>query len=144
MVCYMVGKSRKRLLGLCAALLLALPTCQTVKRTTGPLYTIRVRHISDHESYEDHRARVGEEFFIADTEYSVKVERYIPDFAITLETKEVVSRSDEPNNPAIQLAVSYQADLLYKTWVLYQNPVPHFIHEPGYYFQFISYESPDQ
>jgi len=109
-------------------------------KAAGPSYTIRVRHISDFQAYEDHTVRVGEEFFIADTEYAAKVEEYNPDFAIHVKTKKVVRRSEKPLNPALRLAVSYQGHLLYDTWILYQSMIPHTIHEPGYYFQFISYE----
>lgn len=92
-------------------------------------------------AFEDHRVRVGEEFFVADTEYSANVKSFIPDFAISLKTKKAVSRSDKLLNPAVELAVSYQGQLSYETWVLYQNLIPHTIHDPGYYFQFISYEN---
>ena len=122
-------------------MLFALSSCQTTQtRAAGPLFTVRVRHISDHKIYEDHSVRVGESFYLADTEYQAKVNRFEPDFAINLKTKEVVSRSDKPLNPALQLAVSFQTDLLYETWVLYQNPLPHGIHDPGYYFQFTAFE----
>lgn len=122
------------------ALLIAIAACQTTK-ATGPIYDIRVRHISDEEAYEDHWVHVGEEFFIADTEYSVRVERFVPDFMIDTKTKKVTSRSDKPLNPALQLAVSYRGELMYETWILYQNLLPHMIHQPGYYFQFIAYEN---
>ncbi len=124
------------------AILVTIVACQTTK-ATGPTYDIRVRHILDEQAYEDHWVRVGEEFFIADTEYSVKVERFIPDFVINMKTKKVSSRSDKPLNPALQLAVLYQEKLMYETWILYQNPIPHMIHQPGYYFQFIAYKNMD-
>jgi hypothetical protein len=121
-------------------LLLAIVGCQTIGGASRR-YTIRVRHISDFRSYEDHAVRVGDEFFIADTEYSVKVEELNPDFAIGMKTKEIVRRSGNLLNPALRLAVSYQAKPLYETWILYQNLVPHEIPEPGFYFQFINYQN---
>jgi len=120
--------------------LLALAACQTLP-PSGPTFQIRVRHISNPELFEDHYVRLGETFYIADTEYSVKVLQFIPDFAINIKTKEVVSRSDKPLNPAVQVAVSYEGEPLYETWVLYQEELPHGIHDPGYYFQFVSYEN---
>ncbi|MBI5118308.1 hypothetical protein HZA56_17670 [Candidatus Poribacteria bacterium] len=120
--------------------LFVVAACATTK-ATGPFFTIRVRHISDVAAFEDHRVRLGEEFFIADTEYSAKMKSFIPDFAISLKTRKAVSRSDKLLNPAVELAVSYQEQLSYETWVLYQDPIPHTIHDPGYYFQFISYEN---
>ncbi len=84
---------------------------------------------------------MGGRFFVADTDYSVKVEQFIPDFYMDMQSKEVSSRSNKPLNPALHLAVFYQSDLLYETWVLYQSLMPHAIHEPGYYFQFIDYKN---
>lgn len=84
---------------------------------------------------------MNERFFIADSECSVKVERFVPDFEMSIESKKVISRSDKPLNPALELAVFYQKNLLYETWILYQNLIPHAIHDPGYYFQFIDYRN---
>jgi hypothetical protein len=117
--------------------------CQTIK-APEPLFTVRVRHLSDFVAYEDHVVRLNEPFLIADTDYSAEVKRFVPDFEMNMNTKEVISRSNKPLNPALQLAVYSQQDLLYETWVLYQNLVPHAIHEPGYYFQFISCENVEQ
>jgi hypothetical protein len=114
---------------------------ESAGKSEDRLYTIRVRDISLEDAYEDHKVHVGESFFIADTEYSVKVERFVPDFAMNKKTKEVVSRSDELLNPALLLKVYDREYLIYETWILYRNLVPHAIHEPGYYFQFIAYEN---
>lgn len=120
--------------------ILAVLGCQTVTPKGDLIHTIRVRHISDHQAYEDHKARVGEEFFIADTEYTAKVKSFVPDFVMNKKTKEVSSRSDQMNNPALQLEILYRNKSVYETWVLYQNPMPHTIHDSGYYFQYITYE----
>jgi hypothetical protein len=124
----------------CLILFFAILGCQTVKPKPGLIHTIRVRHVSDQRAYEDHKARVGEEFFIADTEYTAKVKRFVPDFVMNKKTKEVSSRSDLMNNPALLLEVLFQNRSVYETWILYQNPMPHKIHDPGYFFQYISYE----
>ena len=121
-------------------LLFAVSGCQTVQPKDGLMHTVRVRHISDNEAYEDHKIRLGEEFFIADTEYTAKVKRFVPDFAMDKKTKEVISRSDQMKNPALLLEVLYQGQSVYETWILYQNLMPHKIQDPGYYFQYISYE----
>jgi hypothetical protein len=122
--------------------MIGLAACQTLPKS-GPVYTIRVRHIDDQESYEDHKVRLGENFFLADTEYQAEISRFVPDFAINLKTKKVISRSDKPLNPALLLEVSRHGEPIYETWVLYQNPLPHGIHDPGYYFQFTAYENLD-
>jgi len=114
--------------------------CQTVPKARGPVFTVRVLHITNDQIFEDQHVRVGESFLVADTDVLVEVKRFVPDFAINLKTKEVISRSERPLNPALQLAVSLRDDPLYETWVLYENPMPHGVHDPGYYFQFIAFE----
>lgn len=41
-----------------------------------------------------------------DNTFRIKILKYVPDFAIDTATKEVISRSSEPNNPAILVAVT--------------------------------------
>jgi len=110
------------------------------EKPEGIIFTIRVRHLAYEDAYEDHMVRLGESFFIADTEYAAKVERFVPDFAMDKKTKEVVSRSNEWNNPALLIRVSLDEAFAYETWILYQNMTPHAVHDPGYYYQFIAYE----
>ena len=38
-------------------------------------------------------------------EYTITIERYVPDFSMDTETREVVSRTATPNNPALHVAV---------------------------------------
>lgn len=140
---FCAGKSGKIVAAVIWLVSIGILGCQTMK-APEPLFTVRVRHINDFRSFEDHAVHVNDEFFIADTDYWVKVERFVPDFAMKMESKDVFSRSDKPLNPALQLAVYLQEDLLYETWILYQNLIPHAIHEPGYYFQFVDYANPKQ
>ena len=137
-----MNSAGKLVAGVSLLLALLASACQTMPQTTSPMFTVRVRHISDQASFEDHLVRVGDEFFISDTEYYARVQQYVPDFAINLKTKEVISRSEQPRNPALQLAVFYEGELVYETWVLRDNPLPHVVREPGYYFQFVSDEVP--
>jgi hypothetical protein len=109
----------------------------------GLIFTIRVRHLSLDDAYEDHEVRLGESFYVADTEYTVKVDRFVPDFAMNKTTKEVISRSDELLNPALLLKFVDQEQVLYESWILYQNLMPHAVRDPGYYFQFVKYKETD-
>lgn len=47
----------------------------------------------------------GNDVPTAETQYKVKVVRYEPDFALDAATRQVTSRSDAPDNPAILVAV---------------------------------------
>jgi hypothetical protein len=51
-------------------------------------------------------AQDGSKFNIEGTDYSVEVLRYVPDFVIDTNTRQITSRSDSPNNPAIQIKIT--------------------------------------
>jgi hypothetical protein len=113
------------------------------EETVNLIFTVRVRYLDLKDAYEDHEVRLGESFYVADTEYTVKVDRFVPDFAMNKTTKEVVSRSDQLLNPALLLKFMDQERILYETWILYGNLMPHAVRDPGYYFQFVKYEKID-
>ncbi len=47
----------------------------------------------------------GQEMLVTGTPYRLQIERVVPDFAMDMRTRDVVSRSPEPRNPAIQVRV---------------------------------------
>jgi hypothetical protein len=51
-------------------------------------------------------ATVGARYEIGDTGYSMELLRYVPDFSMDFATREVRSKSDFPNNPAMQLELT--------------------------------------
>ncbi len=51
------------------------------------------------------------------TPYSIRVKRFVPDFQVDQATREVSTRSGEPNNPAVQLEVYQDGRLLFDDWV---------------------------
>ncbi|UCD56983.1 MAG: cytochrome c biogenesis protein ResB [Candidatus Hydrogenedentota bacterium] len=69
-------------------------------------------------------AEVGSELDVEGTEYSVKVLRYVPDFVIDFGTREVTSRSDFPNNPAIQIRIMSPSGSS-EQWVFSRFPSTH-------------------
>lgn len=78
---------------------------------------------------------IGTESNIGDTGYSVKVLRYIPDFMMDTATKQVVSRSSAPNNPAIELEIKDKSGNLKKVWAFARFPDMH--QETGAEFKFV-------
>ncbi len=51
-------------------------------------------------------AQVGSKFNIEGSDYSVEVLRYVPDFVIDTNTRQITSRSNSPNNPAVQVRIT--------------------------------------
>lgn len=49
---------------------------------------------------------VGKTYPIENTPYTVTVKRFVPDFVIDMETRSIQSRSEEPRNPALLVAVN--------------------------------------
>ncbi len=68
---------------------------------------------------------IGTESNIGDTGYRLKVLRYIPDFVMDTVTKQVVSRSGKPNNPALELEVKDKSGNVKVVWALARYPDMH-------------------
>lgn len=87
--------------------------------------TLAIRHRVFHQFSDEQKVRVGQDFVVGDTEFSGRVVRYVPDFAMDMKTGKVVSRSDEPRNPAFQIIVREKGVPQDTTWALLNMP-PHF------------------
>jgi cytochrome c biogenesis protein ResB len=77
---------------------------------------------------------VGSESDIADTGYKIKVLRYLSDFAMDTATKVAVSRSAEPNNPAIEVRLIDKAGQASTFWVFARFPDMHQKVDPNFKF----------
>jgi hypothetical protein len=86
---------------------------------------IGVRHRAIHEFYDEATVKLGEEFPVGDTEYRAKVLRFVPDFGIDMETRQVFSKSDRPQNPAMQIATWEKGAPHDTSWAFLNFP-PHF------------------
>lgn len=67
----------------------------------------------------------GRESEIAGTGYKVRILRYIPDFMMDIPTKEIISRSARPNNPAIEVELKDKAGNVKVSWVFARYPDMH-------------------
>jgi hypothetical protein len=103
-----------------AGCFVTMPGCQK----TGPLYEIEVRNPHAEDFVEVHEVGMNEEFKVGDTNYSAMVIRFEPDFTIDLDTKEVVSRSQDMNNPAILLEIYENGNKVVEQWV-FRKEMPH-------------------
>jgi hypothetical protein len=103
-----------------AGCLVTMPGCQK----TEPLYAIEVRDPHVEDFVEVYEVGMHEEFKVGDTEYSAKIIRFEPDFTIDLDTKKVVSRSQDLNNPAVLLEISESGNKVAEQWV-FRKEMPH-------------------
>ena len=65
------------------------------------------------------------EFRVGDTEFTARVIRFEPDFALDLKSHKVTSRSAEPRNPAFQIEVSRKGTPHDTCWAFFNMP-PHY------------------
>jgi hypothetical protein len=81
-----------------------------------------------HESYE---VALGEAFYLGDTDFSARIEEFLPDFRII--DGKPVSLSEELSNPAIHVYVYADTGAVDSTWAFLNFP-PHF--SPRSFFTF--------
>ncbi len=79
-------------------------------------------------------AEIGIESDIALTGYKIKILRYLPDFVMDTGTKEAVSRSAVPNNPAIEVRMRDKAGRASTFWVFARFPDMHQKMDPNFKF----------
>lgn len=84
-----------------------------------------IHHRVFHEFRDEQRVKLNQEFVIGDTEFTGRVVRYVPDFAMDLQAHKVFSRTEYPNNPAFQIIVRKNKVPQDTTWALLHMP-PHF------------------
>ena len=62
-------------------------------------------HLKDRDVTMNFPIVLNKEYEIKDSDYKIKILKFVPDISVDIETKEVFSKSDNPNNPAIELEV---------------------------------------
>lgn len=119
-------------LALVAASLGAAPAVRPVTshaKKAGPAkvatVTLAIRHRVFHQFSDVQKVKLNQEFVVGDTDYTGRVIRFVPDFAMDMKTRKVVSRSDEPVNPAFQIVVREKGVPQDTAWALLNMP-PHF------------------
>ena len=82
--------------------------------------------------HEEVRVRLGETFFLGDSEFTARFQRFVPDFRI-VENGVVVSASQQLANPAARVVVYHDTTATDSTWAFLKFP-PHF--SPRSFFTF--------
>lgn len=76
---------------------------------------------ADAKQTKKYRAKIGERFRLEEKAYEVEVKRFVPDFSMG-QNNEVVNRSQELRNPAVQLAIFKNNKLLENKWIFSKFP----------------------
>ncbi len=87
--------------------------------------TLSVRHRVFKTFSDVQTVTLQKEFPVGDSDFSARVIRYVPDFAMDLKSGKVTSRSSEPKNPAFQIIVREKKVPQDTTWAFLNLP-PHF------------------
>jgi hypothetical protein len=140
---------RGLLLGLLFGLIAAPTTRADVKPSPShraprlDAVVLLIRHRVFHDFRDEQRVKLDQEFVIGDTEFTGRVVRYVPDFAMDLSAHKVFSRTPYPNNPAFQIIVRKSKVPQDTTWALLHMP-PHFARNSLLAFQAIRIDFRDR
>ncbi len=99
----------------------------------------KVTSKQENKEGKEYQARIGSSFKIEGGETEVKIERFVPDFAMG-EKGMVVAKSNELRNPAVELLVLKNGIPQYKTWVFQKFPRVHVKKDADYFFDFIDFK----
>lgn len=101
--------------------------------------TLRIRHRVFANFREDRSVRPRQVFQVGDTDYTAQVVRFVPDFAMNTKSRKVVTRSNDPNNPAFEIIVKEKGVPQDTTWAFLNMP-PHFTRNSMLAFQILRIE----
>lgn len=87
---------------------------------------------------EEWQVRLGETFYLGDSKFTARAERFVSDFRIN-ERGEVLNYSDELKNPAAQVVVYGDSAATDTTWAFMNFP-PHFSPRSFFAFKLLSIE----
>ncbi len=105
--------------------------------------TFEIRHRVFAGFREQNRVKLKEDFQVGDTPYSARVVEFVPDFAMDLKSRKVISRSNEPKNPAFRIIVREKGVPQDTTWAFLNMP-PHFARNSMLAFQVLRIDFADR
>lgn len=85
-----------------------------------------------------YRVKIGGRFALDEKGYAVKVKRFVPDFTIGADNQ-VISRSQELRNPAVQLALFKDNTLLNENWIFANFQDFHGARDSEFQFSFLGF-----
>ncbi|MBI5710479.1 MAG: hypothetical protein HZC42_09280 [Candidatus Eisenbacteria bacterium] len=105
--------------------------------------TFEIRHRIFPGFREQDQVKLKEDFQVGDTPYSARVVEFVPDFAMDLKSRKVLSRSNEPKNPAFRIIVREKGVPQDTTWAFLNMP-PHFARKSMLAFQVLRIDFADR
>ena len=118
--------------GVVLATLLAVPAgtaAPAAPATGGPPKVKTVTFHVFHRVFQNFQDRITvpmrQDFRIGDSEYTGRVVEWVPDFTMDLKTRKVVSRGNEPKNPAFRVVVRKGGVPRDTVWAFFNMP-PHY------------------
>jgi len=93
---------------------------------------------ADAKKARKYKVEIGKSITLEDKRYEVKVKRFVPDFSMGKNNK-VVNRSQEPRNPAVQIALFKDNILDYEKWIFSKFPDFHGSEKGDYRFSFLDF-----
>jgi hypothetical protein len=136
---------RRNAIGSALVLLLMVGHARAADEAAGPDdVKLRVTHRIYTSFVDTMQVELGEEYQIGDTEFSLVVTEFHPDFGIK-EGGEVINRSPEPCNPAFHIQVFEAEEMVDSVWSFFgQGGAPHFRRESTLAFEIVSFRWRDQ
>lgn len=101
--------------------------------------TLRVRSRLYPSYKEEHKVKLYQKFFLADTDLQAVAVEFIPDFAIDTSGHNVISRSDTLNNPAVKVLVISDKEKKEEVWAFREGMMPHFSPKSFIGFELLDY-----
>ncbi len=98
-----------------------------------------ISHRAFADFHDEVAVKVGEDFTVGSTNYSARVLRFEPDFVIEMGTRQVHSKSNNPDNPAFQIATFENGAPHDTSWAFLNFP-PHFAKKSLLAFQVLRIE----
>ena len=87
--------------------------------------TLVIRHRVFPDFVDVQKVKLNQEFPVGDSDFTGRVVQYVPDFAMDTKTGKVISRTQEPKNPAFKIIVKQNKTPQDTTWAMI-NMIPHF------------------
>jgi hypothetical protein len=104
------------------ALIAAAPAQAPPRFTTVTLHIFNRVFASFHDKI---KISLKEEVRVGDTEYTAQLVQYVPEFDMDLKSHKVVTRSQQPKNPAFQVIVRKNGAPQDTAWA-FMNMAPHY------------------
>jgi cytochrome c biogenesis protein len=99
---------------------------------------IGVQPTSGEKKTTKYKVNIGERFALEKPGYEVVAKRFIPDFTMS-QNNEAASRSREPRNPAVQLALYKNNTLIEEKWIFIKFPDFHEQEKGEFTFSFLNF-----